>query len=65
MCHALEPICTQVLLAVFLKILFETCVVLIAYDPVCPIEVSGAPVETPPTRSPTSVIKIGVIAVNV
>ena len=29
-CHEVDPTCTQVLLAVFLQILFETCVVLIA-----------------------------------
>ena len=63
-CHSLDPICTQVLLAVFLKILFETFVVLIAYEPIDPTEVSGAPVETPPTRSATADIKIGVIVVN-
>ena len=63
--HAVAPTCTQVLLAVFLKILFETCVVLIAYEPIDPIEVRGAPVETPPTKSPTSVISIGVIIENV
>ena len=40
-------------------------VIVITSEPENASEVSGAPVETPPTRSATSVIKIGVIAVNV